>query len=67
MRGLIGRVVVCRPGTVLALIVPCESVQTHSHLPITFIEAFQGIPVPHRAGTPGASLRSGVGHTGTPM
>ena len=49
------------------MILSCESVQTHPHLPITFIEAFQGIPVPHRSGTPGASLRSGVGHTGTPL
>ena len=53
--------------TVTALILSCESVQTHSHLPITFIEAFQGIPVPHRSGTTWASLRSGVGHTGTPL
>ena len=49
------------------MILSCESVQTHSHLPITFIEAVQGIPVPHRGATPGPSLRSGVGHTGTPL
>ena len=45
-----------------ALILSCERVQTHSRVPINDLEGFQGTPVPHRGGTGGASLTTGVGH-----
>jgi hypothetical protein len=48
--------------TVRALILSCERVQTHSRVPINDSEGFQGTPVPHRGGTGGASLTTGVGH-----